>query len=177
MQGRSWMAALTLALIFSAAAVIAGEGENLKSKTETPSALKAPAAKVATAPGAPAAKANGPRAKSHKIKLDLNIAGLTSKGCDVEIKAAHAGCKFRDRTEHVTSNGKLVVELDDVEILNADRDCTFAITIREAGQAEKTWRRGIRVNATPALAQTLPCFLNSPSKLARAMSAETKTKR
>ena len=185
MQGRSWMAALTLALSFAAAAavVIAGEGDTTKTKPATSSTPKPDAAKSSSSPlmapasVAPRAKSTVAAVKAHKVKLDLSIAGLTSKGCDVEIKAAHAGCKFRERTEHVDSNGKILVELDDVEILNADRDCTFAITIREAGQAEKTWRRGLRVNPTNAVAQTLPCYLNSPSKLARAMSAETKTKR
>lgn len=164
MQGRSWMAALTLAVGLSAAVAMAGEED--KSRTPT-----------APTPKAPAAKPSSPAAKGHRVKLDLKIAGLTSKGCDVEIKPAHAGCKFQPRVEHVDSKGMLMVELDDVESLNADRDCTFAITIREAGQSEKTWRRGLRLNATTNVAQTLPCFLSSPSKLARTMEADAKTKR
>lgn len=177
MQGRSWMAALTIAASLAAAAVTAGEGDKPSTIPGNKPPASAPARAPAAAPGKPEAKAVPGPANAHTVKLDLKIAGLTPKGCDVEIKAAHAGCKFKTRKEHVDSRGMLVVELDDVEILNADRDCSFAITIREAGQTEKTWRRGIRVNATNSVAQILPCYLSSPSRLARASEAETKTKR
>ncbi len=125
-----------------------------------------------TGPGAPVAKAKG-----HKVKLDLKIAGLTPSGCDVEIKPAHVGCKFRTRTEHVDRTGLLAVELDDVEVVNADHDCTFAITIRESGQTDRTWRRGLRINTAANLIQTLPCYLSSPSKIARADAEAAKMKR
>ena len=173
MQGRSWMAALTLAAGFSAALAMAGDGE----KPAPPPTAKPSAPAPQSEPASPATKPKDAAAKPHTIKLDLKIAGLTTQGCDVEIKAAHAGCKFRSRNEHVDGNGLLIVKLDDVEIVNADRDCTFAITIREAGHADRTWRRGLRINATPALAQTLPCYLSSPSKLARAGIESAKTKR
>jgi hypothetical protein len=182
MQGRSWMAALTLAVSLSAAVVTAAEGDRSTTRTATPKpSTSAPTTRTTTTVSSASPetkpKALNPSVNVHVVKLDLKIAGLTSSGCEVEIKPAHPGCKFQPRTEHVDSKGMLMVKLDDVEILNADRDCTFAITIREAGQAEKTWRRGLRLNATTNVAQTLPCFLSSPSKLARAMDVDTKTKR
>ena len=173
MQGRSWMAVLTLVVgITITTLALARDDEKPPAAPPTK-----PTAPTLTASPEAKPKAAISAAKTHTVKLDLKIAGLNAKGCDVEIKAAHAGCKFRTRNEHVTSNGLLLVELDDVEILNADRDCTFAIKISEPGQGDRTWRRGLRINAATNLAQTLPCYLSSPSKLARAGDSPEKTKR
>lgn len=112
-----------------------------------------------------------------KIQVDLRIAGLTQKGCDVEIKPGHAGCKFKPVTKHIASQGKLVVELKDVEIRSPDRDCSFAITIKEEGQTKRTNHRGLRIPTSgagsPTQVPSLTCFLNSPSKLARAEAERT----
>ncbi len=172
MQGRSWMAALVLigALI---AALILGARAGADTKDE---ATSTPPSAPADAP-AQAKKVEGPK---HSVMLMLAIADLSSKGCDVEIKPAHPGCTFRTRAEHVTADGQLKMVLDDIRVKNASRDCTFAITIRETGQAERTWRRGLRISTTNNAdnAQTLPCYFSSPSKLAKAESeAAEKTKR
>ena len=139
MQGRSWMAALTLV-----AGIIGASGARSK----------------AEAPPAP-----------HKVSLRLNIAGLGRAGCDVEVKPAHAGCTFRPRVQHVGSDGKIRIDLDDVRSTGADRDCSFAITIREPGHADKTVRRGFQLAAPvagrPAVVQPFDCYLSSPSLLAR----------
>ncbi len=146
MQGRSWMAALTL---------VAG----IIGAPEVPSKAEAPPA-------------------GHKVSLRLNIAGLGRGGCDVDVKPAHAGCKFRPRVQHVGSDGKIQIELDDVRSTGADRDCSFAITIREPGHADKTVRRGFQLAAPvagrPAVAQAFDCYLSSPALLARNIDSRTR---
>ena len=44
----------------------------------------------------------------HAVQLDLAIAGLVKggKGCDVEIKPGHGGCKFRPVAQHVGFDGR-----------------------------------------------------------------------
>jgi hypothetical protein len=166
MQGRSWMAALVLIGALIAALFLSSNAD-----ADAPK-------EVAPAPASPPArKAEGPK---HAVTLMLAIADLSAKGCDVEIKPAHPGCAFRTRAEHVTSDGQLKVVMDDIQVKNVNRDCTFAITIREAGQAERTWRRGLRIstNNSAENSQTLPCYFSSPSKLAKTESeAAGKTKR
>ena len=146
MQGRSWMAALTLV-----AGIIGASGG--PSKAEAPPA-------------------------AHKVSLRLNIAGLGRGGCDVDVKPAHAGCKFRPRVQHVGSDGKIQIDIDDVLSTGADRDCSFAITIREPGHADKTVRRGFQlatpVAGRPAPVQSLDCYLSSPSLLARNNDSRTR---
>jgi hypothetical protein len=152
MPGRSWMAALTLA---------AGLVPGLTTAAE------------------PAASAEPKPAATQSVKLELQIAGLGAKGCDVAIKPGHPGCRFKTVTKHVDLTGSgwgiLSVELKDVEILSADRDCTFAITIEEPGQPVRTTRRGLRVASSYEKGKlpTLSCYLNSPSRIARAEKAET----
>ena len=160
MQGRSWMAALTLAAGLTPAWLPA------QTPTQKPVASVNPDEETATT----AVKT------VHVVKLKLAIAGLSAKGCDVEIKPGHAACKFEKKTQHVTSMGKVEVVLKDVETQSADRDCTFAITIREPGQAERTVRRGFRLNAVRGAEQSLDCLLNSPSRIARVNTPEA-TKR
>ena len=145
MQGRSWMAAL---------AVIAG--------TVTTSAAPI---RAADAPPSP-----------RLVRVDLRIAGLGHEGCTVEIKPGHAGCKFDAVTEHVDGSGQKVFALKNIRISGADRDCAVAITIKEPGHPVKTVHRGLRLSAdTPkGTAQTLSCYLNSPSKIARAEAAREK---
>jgi hypothetical protein len=125
--------------------------------------------------GEPPAPGTTPEAegKSHIVTLDLAIAGLSAKGCDVEIKPGHPGCTFRPVTKHVGLSGKATIELRDVVTRSADRDCTFAITIREPGQAERTVHRGLRLQAENTPDQRLNCFLSSPSRIARNNSEAT----
>jgi hypothetical protein len=117
-----------------------------------------------------AARADDRPAVAHPVKIELRIAGLGRGGCDVEVKPGHAGCRFRPLSRHVDSSGKATLMLDDVQALTADRDCAFAITIREPGHAAKTVLRGLRLPeaaAGGASIRTLPCFLSAPSLLAR----------
>jgi hypothetical protein len=90
----------------------------------------------------------------------MYIAGLGGEGCDVEVKPANTGCKFRtaymskgadgvlrvvEAPQHVTSHEKAEMELRDVELRGADQTCFVAITIREPGQEPITYYRGFRV--------------------------------
>ena len=122
-------------------------------------------------------KAEAPPA-AHNVSLRLNIAGLGKGGCDVDVKPAHAGCKFRPRVQHVGSDGKVKIDLDDVRSTGADRDCSFAITIREPGHPDKTVRRGFQLAAPvagrPAAVQSFDCYLSSPSHLARNSDPHTR---
>ncbi|MBV8383879.1 MAG: hypothetical protein JO116_24175 [Planctomycetaceae bacterium] len=138
MQGRSWMAAL---------AMVVGS---------------------VSAPGRPARADQAPT--TTKVKLELRIAGLPhgGGGCDVEIKPGHAGCQFRPMTCHVRDDGRATLVLEDVQARNADRDCAFAITIREPGQGVMTVRRGLRLSARSTSIPSLTCYVSSPSRLAKA---------
>lgn len=124
------------------------------------------------------------------VQLQLVIAGLTSQGCDVAIKPGNASCKFKVSSEkgnvetlHVTSDGRVKLELHDVELRGADRVCTVAVTVHEAGQAPKTVYRGFRLatrapsagSQAPATTPSFTCYLSSPSKLAR--SGDPKSRR
>ena len=76
MQGRSWMAALALA------------------------------AGVALVAARPATRAGETPAVVNKVTLDLRIAGLGPKGCEVEIKPGHPLCdSSRSRRRHVRRQG------------------------------------------------------------------------
>lgn len=126
---------------------------------------------AAFALSAQALAAAGDKTPAQKVQLRLNIAGLSSRGCEVEVQPGNASCKFRPIVQHVGQSGKALVDLDQVETSNADRNCAFAITIRETGQGPHTYKRAMRLSAvrrtTPPL---LDCFLSSPSRLAQADS-------
>lgn len=139
MQGRSWMAALTVAV-----------------------GIVLPLAR-------PAMAAEKPATKSNTVYLQLRIAGLEREGCDVEVKPGHPGCQFSTVRKHVDGTGLQTLRLDDVKTSSADRECAFSITIREAGQATRTVRRGLRLAAPDTAPYSLmECFISSPSKLAKA---------
>jgi hypothetical protein len=145
-----------------------------------PPALSRPA-RAGDPPPTGTEKPEGPGAgsKLHTVKLELAIAGLRNggPGCDVEIKPGHAGCKFRPITQHVSPGGYATIVVKDVQTRNADRDCTFAITIREPGQAERTVHRGLRLKPPGAPSQVLTCYLSSPSRIARNGSTMGTSKR
>lgn len=139
MQGRSWMAALTVAV-----------------GTVLPLAQ-------------PASAGDKSATRNSKVVVSLIIAGLERGGCDVEIKPGHSGCQFRPVRKHVDSDGKQQVLLEDVSTTSADRECALAITIREPGQANRTVQRGLRLAApNTADYSRIQCFITSPSKLAKA---------
>ncbi len=135
MQGRSWMAALTIGTKALALGLILGVGPNPVSRADDAKTAPAPPTTAKPAPGA------------SKVKLDLAIAGLGPKGCDIEVAPAHQGCQFRPVSLHLGADkgGKEVILFEDVQTSSTDRYCMFAITIREPGQPVKTIHRGLRL--------------------------------
>jgi hypothetical protein len=142
MQGRSWMAALTL---------------------------------VASMAGAfaPPIRAAEPPPVKQKVNLSINVAGLSAKGGEIEIKPGNAGCRFETikfQTKNhprKTSDGWIILDSIDVETLSADRNCSFSITLKEAGQPDKNVRRILRITSAvegkPLAPQSLTCFISSNS--------------
>jgi hypothetical protein len=182
MRARSWMAALALiagtsiavgrAMPASSQAEDNGQGQSKQPATRSQSTETRPAEKPIKA-----------------IVLNLEIAGLSREGCDVEVAPGNASCRFqvinmtrsagklvraKDGAQHVSSVGHAVLELQNVELRGADRTCTVAITVRESGQAPKTVYRGFRLSprteaGLPAPVSQVPtftCYLSSPSKVA-----------
>ena len=148
MQGRSWMAALTLAAGLSPVATRAQDRPLAGVETKaTPRAAAEPV---------------------HTVTLEVAIDGLGAKGCDVEVKPGHPACKFAPRAQHLNPRQSVKLVIDDVRSLSADRDCTFAITVREPGQADRTVRRGLRLSNPGGPAQLLPCLLSTPPRVAKA---------
>lgn len=133
---------------------------------------------------APAPKAEKPAAASSKsvetneeagasaggrsVRLDVEIRGLGNQGCDVEVKPGNAACRFKKQSRHMADDGKLSFHFREVQFSGVDRNCTFAIVIRERGQAPKTVYRGFRLAADPSgdRTETFTCTMSSPSKVA-----------
>lgn len=167
MSSRSWMAALTLAAGL-AAAVAARPDDRKETVATTPTPKAAPATRETDPTPATAA--------TYRVRLALSIAGLTPSGCDVEIKPAHPGCTFKPRVEHIGPGGQATLDIDGIQTVSADRDCSFAITMREPGQTPHTTYRGLRLSTrkTPGGTQFFECILNSPSRLARLSATDKK---
>ncbi len=175
--GRSWGGPIVLfATALAAGAGIASTRGLVRA--DDPGSSRYPADPVKTAPAHDDAAKPGATSKSSapkiKVELELVIAGRQGS-CDVEVKPAHSGCSFRAVKKHVDRDQKtLRIVIDDLVLNNADRDCAFAITLKEAGKPEKTMKRGMRLDPpstvaadTPASVPKLICYLSSPSMTAR----------
>jgi hypothetical protein len=169
MQGRSWMAASPISA--SLILILGLAGHTFPAQAQTQADDPKPRGKPELKPVEPATTT-----PTYVVELDLKIAGLGKKGCDIEIKPGNSGCKFKPVTQHIEADGKATIKFKDIETQSADRDCTFAITVHEPGQAEKTVKRGLRLKSPGTPGQSLNCFLSSPSKIARA-ERENATKR
>jgi hypothetical protein len=126
---------------------------------------------------APAVVAAEPPTVKQKVILSLRLDGLSANGGDIEIKPGHAGCrfetiKFQTKTHPKSFDGKIYLDPIEVESLGADRNCSFAITLKEAGQPDKTVHRTLRLvapaelkaaDAKTAKPQELTCYLSSNS--------------
>ena len=149
MQGRSWMAALTLT-VATAFAFIGGNGDARADDT----------------------------AVVNKITLTLNIMGLSSDGCEVEIKPGHPGCEFKPISQKLDRNGRIDFKPFEVKSTSADHDCLFAITVKEPGQPVKTMKRGLVLKNPEPGSRTMPsqnfsCLLRSPSLAAKDDTSKT----
>ncbi len=169
MRVRSWMAALAL----TAAAIPIGRGLSAWGQGTTQSSAPAKASRERSATDAGKARGETKHgaatekppagSKLPTIQLNLAIAGLGTRGCDVEVKPANAGCRFRPTpSTHVPSGGKASINLSDVEIRGADKMCTVAITVREPGQPAHTIYRGFRMGSIkPGTVPSFSCFVSS----------------
>jgi len=173
MQVRSWMAAVVL--VAGSTLLLSGVARSQKSGSDqTPPSAEGPDA------GAPKTQdSQNPSVQDQKstpntqtVELNLLIAGLGQDGCEVEIKPGNRSCRFQPQHLRVESQGKAKFMFRDIELRGADRNCTFAITVHETGQASRTIYRGFRIASRPAPgpasqgAQSFTCYMNSPSRLA-----------
>jgi hypothetical protein len=127
---------------------------------------------AAAALGPPARADDAPVANT--VRLELQIAGLGPEGCAIEVRPAHPGCEFAAVAARVDSSRvgssrtvRLPPFVIEARSAGADRDCTFAITIREPNRPPMTFRRGLRlmpqVAGEPHPVRTMTCYLSSPS--------------
>jgi len=170
MRARSWMAALAL---IGGTLILIGRGLSAQgpgsAQKPGPTKEHEKPQEMPSQTGTPQAKPKPSNTPFPRVQLNLVIAGLGNQGCDVEVKPANAGCKFRVLApQHVSSGGQAKLELKDVEIRGADHTCTVAITIREPGQSPKTVYRGFRLTnqraRSSAISPSLPsftCYLSS----------------
>lgn len=117
------------------------------------------------------------------IHLELRISGLGTNGCDIEVKPGHAACSFRPVVLRLKpGEERSVLKLPPIvaSSISADRDCSFAITVKEPGVPTMVLRRGIRLTASnaneadpsdtakpPLPVQVLTYYLVAPSLAAR----------
>ncbi len=115
---------------------------------------------------------------ANNVTLELKIAGLGPKGCEVEIKAGHPGCSFDGMPRRFSVKGgasDAVQKTAPIKLVarstSADRDCMFAITIKEPGKAPRTVRRGLSLEPAkagePMPSRHLTCYLSTPSLAAK----------
>src|SRR4051812_41000377 len=166
MQVKSWKAALVLAASLTAAAPFVAGADNPAAAQDRTNVSETG---VKTEPRDGSSK--GASSSGQPVELNLMIAGLGRDGCDVEVKPGTRSCKFQPQTQHVGSQGKANLVFRDIEFRGADRNCSFAITVRETGQAPRTIYRGFRMphrvdSARATAPQAFTCFMTSPSKLA-----------
>jgi hypothetical protein len=116
---------------------------------------------------APLAQAGEPGPFKQKVKLSVQVEGVTSEGGEIVIKPGHPGSKFKTITKPVRRQTDLISidEPIEVETYSADRDCSIAIILKEPGQPDKIFRRSLQLVPAPtgkaAKPQTLVCYLNS----------------
>lgn len=169
MRVRSWMAALAL----TAAAIPIGRGLTAWGQGTTQSSAPATASGKKSATDAGKTRHATPKnsataktpagSRSPIIELTLAIAGLGAQGCDVEVKPANAGCRFRPLpSTHVPPTGQVTVSLCDIELRGADKMCTVAITVHEPGQPARTIYRGYRLGSVkPGAVHKYQCYFGA----------------
>lgn len=107
----------------------------------------------------------------NNVVIELQVQGLSKEGCVVEIAPGHPGCKFK-KVRYKVDNARVLLQPIEVTSLSADRDCSFAITIKEPGMPEKTIKRGMRLirpeagSAKPE--SKITCYLATPSQVQQA---------
>jgi hypothetical protein len=137
--------------------------------------MAAAAVALASSCAATTARA-GDAAVVNKVTMRLTISGLGSDGCEVEIKPGHPACSFKPITKKLDKEGRAEPIILEVKSSSPDRDCMFAIVVKEPGEKPKTVKRGLRLTnpseGKPIPAQTFDCLLRSPSLAARTDAAK-----
>lgn len=113
--------------------------------------------------------AAGPAPLKQKVKLEIRLDGISGdSGAEITIKPGSPACRFKTMTYPVKFDRPgMVADLlpIEVETLSADRDCSFAIILKEPGHPDKTFRRSLQVqpttDATAGKPQVLVCYLSS----------------
>ena len=138
MQGRSWMAAFTLAF----ATVLAFAGGHRDAGAQEPAVV-------------------------NKVTLALRVTGLGREGCEVEIKPGHHACDFKPIKKKLEWHGREEFRDIVVKSTSADHDYLFAITIKEPGKPDVTVKRGavlsVAKDGKPAPPQLFECWVRSAS--------------
>ena len=142
-------------------------------------ALMGSAATVAIGVGvfASASLAAGPPPIKQKVKLNLRLDGTSpNSGVEVVIKPGHPACRFKPIVYQVNRDGDIRdIPPIDVETLSPNRDCSFAIILKEPGQPDKIFRRSIQISApseaTAGKPQFLLCYLSSRGAIDKAALA------
>lgn len=112
----------------------------------------------------------------NQVTIELQVQGLSKEGCIVEIAPGHPGCKFK-KVKYKVDNSRVLLQPIEVTSLSADRDCSFAITIKEPGMPDQTIRRGMRLSRPDSAGakpeSKLTCYLATPSQVQQAKLDKT----
>lgn len=116
----------------------------------------------------------------NNVTIELQIDGLSKEGCIVEIAPGHPACKFK-KVRYKVEEAPVLLQPIKVTSLSLDRDCSFAITIKEPGMPEYTVRRGLRLaksdSSKPETPETrITCHLATPSQIQQARIESEQTK-
>ncbi len=102
-----------------------------------------------------------------KVTLNIRFTGGVGQKADVVVKPGNAGCRFKPITRAIDPNVDVPFGPFDVETFSAEGNCSFAITVKEPGQPDKTVRRILQItpkpDAKPGEPVTLSCFVSSRS--------------
>ena len=120
-----------------------------------------------------ASLAGQPTPVKQTVKLSLHLEGVDREGGQVLIKPGHPGCRFKEISFRVSEKprdafGMITLDAIEVETISADRDCAFAITLKEPGKPDKTVRRNLLLvpdaDGRPAAPQKMTCFVTADPK-------------
>ena len=113
--------------------------------------------------------AGGPVPVKQQVKLNMRLDGTKEySGVEIEIKPGHPATRFKPIKYAVKGDGDIRDILPfEVETYSADRDCSFAIVLKEPGQPDKIFRRSMQISppatdaATAPRPQVFQCYLSS----------------
>lgn len=86
-----------------------------------------------------------PASIKQKVTLNVRLTGPIGQKAEVTVKPGHAACRFKPITRAIDPDVVVPFGPFDVESFSAEGDCSFAITIKEPGQPDKTVRRSLQL--------------------------------